>query len=342
MKLMKKSKAVALFLAAAVSLSGLYAAPTTAKAETTTDATTGTTTDSSSKYINLVQQEDTALANVAKTYTFSVTNSTDIYLDIFVPTAVGLTLNVPTANTQRVISSVDWSYDEIYGLYYYPLIWSNPSSGDHTISLTFDADTPFLLFVDQVKPVVAISNETIVLTKGFSQTLSVVNGTAASWSTDNAKVAVVDSTGKVTAKNTGSATVTATTEDGQTVSCDVNVKANVYTKSKMTFGDTRYGNAYISISKVSYNKKGDLVIKATYLNNCGHKITHLQKVNITVKNKSGKVIGKYTLKSKKATILQGGQKTFTYTIKKAKLKQKKTQDLRNASVKSSWRYRYVY
>lgn len=325
-----KTKAVAVFLAAALILSGLFVAPNTAKAESTTE------------YNNLLEQTDTAQSLTAKTYTFSVTDATDIYVDILVPAATGLTINVPTANTQKVISSLDWYYDSTYGLYYYTLIWSNPSQGDHTISLTFDVTTDFVLYIDQAKPAVAISNDTIVLTKGFSQTLSVVNGTVANWSTDNAKVAVVDNNGKVTAKNTGSATITATTDNGQTVYCDVTVKANVYTKTKMTFGDTRYGNAYISISKVSYNKKGDLVIKASFLNNCGHKITYLKNLKINVKNPTGKVIGTYSLKSKKTTILQGGQKTFTFTIKKSKLKQKKTQDLRNSSVKSSWRYQYVY
>lgn len=335
MNLMKKTKVASFVLIIAVILSSIFVNPTTTKAESTG-------TDISSDYITLLEQIDTATANVANSYTFTVSNSTDIYVLIFVPTPVDLSLNFSTANTQESISTTDWIYNETYEAYYYPLKWTNPSLGDHTVSLTFAADTSFIFYIDQNKPAVAISNKTIVLSKGFSQTLSIINGTVANWSTDNSKVAVVDSNGKVTAKNTGSAVITATTDEGKSVSCNVTVEPNTYARARMTFGETSYGNAYISIPKISYNKKGDLVIKAAYLNNSGHKIVRLKNVKISIKNKSGKVIGTYTLKSKKTTILQGGQKSFTYTIKKSKLKQKKTQDLRNASVTSSWKYIHVY
>lgn len=322
----QKSKAASLLLAVAVTVSGLFIAPGTAKA---------------AEYDTLLEQQDTAQAGIAKTYTFDVPNSSDILLDVLVAAPVDMTLNVSTANYSTTISSADWYYSSTYDLYHHPLSWQNPSQGDHTISLTFAADTTFIVFADQTRPTASISHNTLSLTKGFSQKLSVTNGTVVTWSSSNPKVAAVDSTGKVTAKSTGSSTITAKTEDGQTVSCAVSVKANTYTRTKMTMGDTRYGNAYISIPKVSYNKKGDLVIKAVYLNNCGHKIINLNNVKITVKNKSGKVIGTYTQKLKKTTILQGGQKSFTYTIKKSKLKQKSTQDLRNSTVKTSWKYKYV-
>lgn len=335
MKLMNKTKTAALFLAAAVILSSVFTNPTVARAEISD-------VETSSDYITLLEQVDNATADIAKNYTFTVSNSTTIHVLVLVPSPVDLSLNFSTANTQKSISAADWSFDETYEAYYYPLVWSNPSKGDHDVSLTFGSDTSFMFYIDQNTPAASISNNTIVLTKGFSQTLSVVNGKVKSWSSDNEKIAVVDKNGKVTAKNTGSAVVTATTESGKIVSCDVTVKPNTYTKIKMTFGETTYGNAYISVPKISYNKKGDLVIKAIYLNNSGHKIVRLKNVKINVKNKSGKIIGKYTLKSKKTTILQGGQKTFTYTIKKSKLKQKKTQDLRNASVSSSWRYISMY
>ena len=57
-----------------------------------------------------------------------------------------------------------------------------------------------------------------------------------------------------------------------------------------------------------------------------------------MKNPSKKVIGTYSLKSKKVSVPQGGLKTFKFTIKKSKLKLKSTQDLRNSSTSTDGQY----
>lgn len=328
----KKSKTIAVLLIAVITLNSIFITSNTAKAIA---------------YNTLLEEQATAYANTSKTYTFDISISSDIYLDILVPTPVGMALSVNTANFSTYISSFNWEIaardtDGNPILYDYPLSWTNPSIGSHTLSITFDVDTSYTIVMEQIKPEASISNDTLSLTKGFSKNLSVTNATVSEWSSSNPKVASVDSNGKVTGKSIGSATITAITTDEQTLTCTVSVKENAYSRAKISKKETSYGKAYISISKVSYNRKGDLVIKATYLNNCGHKMSRLIDTKISVKNKSGKVIGIYSKDSQKANIKQGGQKTFTYTIKKASLKIKKTQDLRSASVKTSWGYNYVY
>lgn len=334
----RHSKALALLLTLTVALSGLLTAPATAKAA-----------EDESTAIIILDENGTASANVAVNHTFNISASTYIALEVVVPAPVGMSIQVVrtadsyTSYTDTVTSQdSDWDYNSESGYYYYLFGQNSPITGDYNLSITFTADTSYIVVGALSKPTASISNSSIILTKGFSQKLTVSNATVSKWSSSNTKVATVSQNGKVTAKSTGSAKITATTTSGETLTCTVKVKANTYTHTKMSFSSASYGNAYISITKVSYNKKGDLIIKATYLNNCGHKIVKLTNVKINVKNKSGKVIGTYRSKSKNVSIPQGGSKAVTYTIKKAKLKQKSTQDLRQATIQPAWRYTYQY
>ncbi len=331
MKFFTKSKAIALFLAVVVVASNLFVAPSTAKAA------------DDSSVLDLVNiPNGSATANTTVNNEFEATTTSYAAIEVVVPKEVGMTITI-TRNSDSytvytdTITSSEWDYDE-QGMIYYMLTFERMTAGGYNIALTFDADTPYAIFGAQSKPAASISSSNIILTKGFSQKLSVTNGTVSKWTSSNSKVAAVDKNGKVTGKSAGAATITATTTDGQLLNCSVSVKANAYTEPALTVSNCPYGNAYIGITKVSYNKKGDLVIKASFLNNCGHKITQLKNIKIAVKDKSGKTIGTFSKKSTKTTILQGGKKTFTYTIKKAKLKKKTTQDLRTADVKSSWNY----
>lgn len=328
-----KTKATALVLALAVILSGLVVVPNQAEAATT-------------DYVTILDVNGDAVANEAVNYNFNIANSTYTYIDILVPAAMDMIYSVTSVDgtvlTTEAVSSTDtnWTYLSSVGVYDFPLDWV-PAVGDYTLSVTFTTNTPYIISIEQDKPALKLSHNSLVITKGFSSKLSVSNASGSiKWTSSKPSVAAVDSKGNVTGKKTGTAIITATAADGATASCAVSVKANTYTRSKMAFSDCSYGNAYIDVYNVSYNSKGDLVIKATFLNDRGYKIVKISSLKINVKNKSGKVIGTYSLKNKKVSILHGGTKTFTFTIKKSKLKQKKTQDLRNASVKPSWKYTY--
>ena len=83
-----------------------------------------------------------------------------------------------------------------------------------------------------LKPVpatsVILSDKTITMVEGESKTinyrLSPVNSTDnVTWSTDNSSVATVSNSGKVTAKSTGTAYITAMTDSGKTATTQVNV-----------------------------------------------------------------------------------------------------------------------
>jgi len=335
-----KSRAFAFLLAITVAISGLFTVSGTAKAA-----------DDSSIAAFLDASGD-AVANTPVNHGFSITSSTYAAIEIMAPAPVGMNIQVIRTNdsyvayNDMVAATADpntgWDYSTEGGYYYYMVTWNTPTIADYNLSITFDANTKYIVYGALSKPQAVISNSSIVLTKGFSQKLSVSNATVNKWSSSNTKVAAVDKNGKVTAKSTGTATISAATSTGETVKCAVTVKANAYTRSKMSLSQTNYGHAYIDITKVSYNNKGDLVIKASFLNNSGHKISKLSNIKISVKNKSGKTIGTYSAKTKKTSILHGGQKTFTFTVKKSKLKQKSKQDLRLAKVSPAFKYSYYY
>lgn len=335
MKFFTKSKAIALFLAVVIAAGNLFIAPNTAKA-------------AESSYVELVNiPNGSAAANTTVNNAFEATVTSNGAIEVLVPKEVGMSITITRSSDSYTvytdtITSSEWDHDDD-GTIYYMVTFDRITAGEYNIALTFDADTTYSIIGLQSKPAApsaSISSSSIILTKGFSQKLSVTNGTVSKWTSSNPKVAAVDKNGKVTGKSTGTAIITATTTDGQLLNCSVSVRANAYTEPALTVSNFPYGNAYIGITKVSYNKKGDLVIKASYLNNSGHQIVALTNIKIAVKNKSGKVIGSFSKKSTKTTILHGGKKTFTYTIKKAKLKNKTTQDLRNAKVTSSWKYTF--
>lgn len=256
---------------------------------------------------------------------------------------VELAVNGTTQSSLSVLATdTDWEYDD--GEYFNSFGISKVTKGSvYSLSITFPENTNFYILAFQKKVSAYMNYTSATVTKGFKTTLSVIGNTEMlTWSSSNSSVAAVAQSGVVTGKKAGTATITAKSVSGQTYSCVVSVKNNVYSHTKMNLSDASYGQAYISITKVSYDKKGNVVIKATYLNNCGHKIVRLKNVKIKVKTKEGKLIGTYSLKSKKTSIGQYATKSFTYKIKKSKLKLKKTQDLRQSVVVPTWKYVYKY
>jgi cytoskeletal protein RodZ len=69
-----------------------------------------------------------------------------------------------------------------------------------------------------------LSSEDVTLSAGESFRLTVSGGTASSWATGNGKVASVDGSGRVTAKSSGTATITVSLSGGGTLKCVVRVK----------------------------------------------------------------------------------------------------------------------
>lgn len=325
---MKKIGAVS--LAAVLAVSGITYTPVTTKA---------------AEENTLVEEQGAATANTDVTYSFAVSDSNTVYVDLFVPEMVSGMVSFYQNGTYvdaitLTADSNSWMYVEAYGLYYHSRELTNPTPADWTVTLNFNTDTNYLFLVSQEKGSAVLNQNAVTITAGFTDKLSVSGATGTvTWESSNNSVASVDSSGKISAKKAGSAKVTATTENGQVLTCTVSVKKNEYAETRVYASSIQYGDATVQIYKMSYDKKGNLVLKTSVLNNSGKVITGMKKLKFTIKTSTGKKIGTYTLKNKKFSLSSGSSKDFTFTIKKSALNIKKA-DLRTATYSPSGTYTY--
>ncbi|MDE6852531.1 MAG: Ig-like domain-containing protein [Lachnospiraceae bacterium] len=303
--------------------------------------------DAASKPGDLLDTEiSVATKGVPVSHEFTTANSNQVSIGIYVLEPVSLNCTITSATTQKsypiTILSTDTSAWGVTseGVPFAGFYFNGDSIGKYTLSITFDADTPYSVYVYQ-NPVAApaptpgnqtpvktptpyLNAQNVTVTAGFSQTISVSNASdAITWSSSNQSVATV-SNGKITGKKAGTATITAKTAGGYTMTCNVTVKKNVYSVKKLGVKKVTYGKSGIDIYNVSYDKKGNLVIKTRVLNNSSYKLQELRNVKIKIKDNNGKAIGTYSVKKiKKVNLKAGKAKSYTFKIKKAKLKNKK-------------------
>lgn len=166
-----------------------------------------------------------------------------------------------------------------------------------------------------------------------SESAPTVNGYT-NWKSSNTKIATVKN-GKITAKKTGSCTVTAD-KDGVTYSFPVKVVKNEY-KAKAPKRKTN--KLMMGCTKLAYDKSGNLKVTIAYVNGWSKKVKLAGDVAITVKNSKGKVIAKISDKNKR-TIKGKKTITVTYTVKKSKLKIKSAQDLKYSYANIKGHYYY--
>lgn len=255
--------------------------------------------------------------------------------------STGALVELEDGNPVSILAS-NWSYSSYYGCYgYEDTIGGNFAAGDYTYGVTFTNNTSYQILIAQVNSAAKISQEKATVTVGFSQKLSVSNGTVKAWKSKDSKIAKVDSKGKVTGKKAGKTTVYAELEDGTQLTCKVTVKKNVYSDTKITTSDISYGDTALNVYKAEFDKKGNLVMKAKYVNNSFHKTSQLKNIKIVVKDANGKKVGVYKASKISVSVASGSTKNMTFTIKKSALK-KKTCDLRNASITESGKSMYYY
>ena len=173
-----------------------------------------------------------------------------------------------------------------------------------------------------VKPAptgVKISPTALTLGKGESYVLkSTVSPTDAknktcTWSTNNSSIAIVSSTGKVTAKAVGTAVIIAKTVNGKTATCKVTVKpAPTSVKTSPTALTLGKGESYTIKESTS---------SGSYANNANLKWTSSNTSVVTVKKGSGneavlKATGQGTA-NVKITLYNGKTATCKVTVKPA-------------------------
>lgn len=329
----KKQKLMSLFLAIVLCFTALLTNTNTASAEETTIDT-------------ILEQSGTATANTATNNNFTLDLNNNVYFEIVVPAQVNcyaeILDSVGNVLATKTIPSTSFIFDEYDNTYYYDFGYSDVYSGDYNLTLTFDTDTTYDLYVGVDKILATISDSKVTLTAGFTKTIKVDNTKESiKWTSSKKSVATVDSKGKITAKKPGTATITATTASGQKLTCKVTVKANTYKETKCSAKDVNYGKCVMQVYNASYNKSGDLILKCRFINNSFHKVTSLENMKITFKTSTGKTVGTYYASKKSMSVPSGSVKDFTVTIKKSKLKIKKA-DLRNGDYSTSGSYVYYY
>lgn len=327
-----------LLLIAALAFSGISYQGKEAKAAD--NYTTLFTTDN-------LDNDTPLLAGQTVTHNFNISSNGTVEIVVYTLAKTAMTLKVTssagtTLYDKTILSSdpnwYEYAYSQDISLYYNGITWTNPTSGSYTLSLTFEDDMYYMISAAQgpavqtpapptqrpvQTPTPSLNAQNVTLTAGFSQTISVYNTTGVTWSSSNNSVATV-SNGKITGKKAGKATISAKTASGYTMTCNVTVRKNVYSVKKLGVKKVTYGKSGIDIYNVSYDKKGNLVIKTRVLNNTSYKLKELRNVKIKIKDNNGKAIGTYSAKKiKKVNLKAGKAKAYTFKIKKAKVKNKK-------------------
>ena len=344
MKAKVSKKISSLVLALAIAFTAVFASAVPAEA--------ATVKNSALKGATLANVDGKANAGeeVKIPFTVDKEGTVDMLIAVVQPTSTQValykadgTLFAANDNPLTVAASEYIDLSSIYGISAYGYVeeWTLPA-GDYIYGCTFADGADYLVMIDSAAAEPKLNQTKATITAGFTKKLSVTDGKVSSWSSSNKKVATVDSKGKVTAKKKGNATISAKCEDGTVLKCKVTVKDNQYTARKITTSDVSYGDTAMSAYKVSFDKKGNLVIKARYVNRMSYKVSELRNIKITVKDANGKTVGTYKQKKKKVSVSSGSTKDFTFTIKKSKLKKKKA-DLRGGEVSiDGTSYYYVY
>lgn len=336
MKTKTTKRAWSLLLALALVVTTVFSGATTAKAAEYKDY-----------YIS--QSAETLTAGVEQTYPFTHEKAGDVYMDMLFAAPVDLTISlynsagnlVDATNNPMTVAATDTTlWQETAEGWVLQDTWTL-TTGDYIYGITSATDVQFMIIISAPLEAAKISQEKATITKGFTKKLSVENGEVEKWSSSKKSIATVDSKGKVTAKKAGKAVITATLTDGTKLKCSVTVKENKYTATKLTTGDVTYGNTAMSVYNASFDKSGNLVIKARYVNKMAYKVSELRDIKVTVTDENGKKVGTYKLSKKKVSVPSGSTKDFTFTIKKANLK-KKTVDLRNCEFETEGTSMYYY
>lgn len=221
-----------------------------------------------------IQASDNTAINNTYLWTFSTTGGgnvtnvstkTKLYFD-----SSSITLN--SSGTQLVYSGGKLYYHFSYIIYDYYYYLSYSSSGSYFAATESSSSAATITLYEKVKEEVEVNPPVHAMAPNATKQLTaVVYPTNAAnknvtWTSNNNDIATVDDTGLVTAKAVGTATITATTEDGgHTDTCVVTVTNNATKKVTMFVNTlhavpeedyligytTKNGDTYIMSNEVS-------------------------------------------------------------------------------------------
>lgn len=142
---------------------------------------------------------------------------------------VGWNVKRNSDNTWFVGGSVNWTSEStIKQNGYTKKLYANGSSwtfDDSWVRKDAKSESYTFYAVWEYAPTKApkLDKESISIRYKSGDTISVTNGVTVTWASSNSSVAIVDDNGNITAKKKGNATIIATSADGSTAECQVNV-----------------------------------------------------------------------------------------------------------------------
>lgn len=283
-----------------------------------------------------VQSKETDMLQ-SNRYNFKLDTTSDIEINVYVPAQIGVTFTVKS-QSGKIIGNPMYltSYDGSWildgrGWYTYKYIINQLEKGSYSIDYVFDQETKFDAKVVQVANKITLNSDKLFITKGFSKTVKVNNGSASKWSSKNPSIASVNSKGKITGKKNGKTTIIAHLKNGKTLKCKVTIKANEYVAKKITMANVGINEYLMKAYHATYQPNGNLLIKFKIANGTDKKMTEIPNLYISVVNQKNKRIASYSHSSFKVNVPAHSVKEYSVVINKNNMHSKKA-DLRNTNI----------
>ena len=161
------------------------------------------------------------------------------------------------------------------------------------------------------------------------------------WKTSNSKVIKVTSSGKITGKKIGTATITATA-NGKKIKIKIKVKKNQITyKVDKDATSYKYGKPVCQVSKVYYSGK-DLIADVWVINTRSLYASKFKYINLTITDENNKVIAKKKFKNIPIKLHAFDSKKITFKFTGKSVKNKKAVLINGVDFDYSYVYKYEY
>ncbi len=99
----------------------------------------------------------------------------------------------------------------------------------------------------------------------------------------------------------------------------------MFTTEKLSKKKVNKGEVVLNPYKISYDKKGNLVLKVQCISRLSYKLQKLLSFKIVIKDEEGSKVVSYRKNNVKTNLAPGSSKDLTFVIKKSKLKKKKVE-----------------